>query len=191
VRTGSNMTWEFTGGLPETHCGYGSTLKATENLRLFLPGLLRMLNVRTLLDAPCGDFNWMRKVVLDDIAYIGMDVDEENLADAREWSSADFINRDVLTEPLPKADAWLCRDFLQHLPNSGVEKALKQFKSSSMGWFLATSFSNVWNQDIKKAGQFREVNLSAHPFCLPLPRISIADPLFGGRSLGVWRWGDF
>jgi hypothetical protein len=122
------LTWEFTGGLPETHCGYGSTLKATENLRLFLPGLLRMLNVRTLLDAPCGDFNWMRKVVLDDIAYIGMDVDEENLADAREWSAADFINRDVLTEPLPKADAWLCRDFLQHLPNAGVERALKQFQ---------------------------------------------------------------
>jgi hypothetical protein len=187
------MTWEFTGGLPETHCGYGSTLKATENLRLFLPGLLRMLNIRVLFDAPCGDLNWVQKVILDDIVYIGMDVNEEHLAEGwdRMPPNGFLINQDVLAEPLPKADAWLCRDFLQHLPNAGVEKALAQFKSSSMGWFLATSFSNVWNQDIKKAGQFREVNLTAHPFSLPPPRISIADPLFGGRSLSVWRWGDF
>jgi hypothetical protein len=186
------MAWEFTGGLPETRCGYGSTLKATENLRLFLPGLLRMLNVRTLLDAPCGDFNWMRRVILDDIAYVGVDVDEDNLAAARERApDRCFINRDMLNEPLPDADAWLCRDFLQHLPNALVNDALKQFKNSRIGWLLATSFSNVWNQDIKRPGQFRELNLSAHPFCLPLPRISIADPLLVGRTLSVWRWGDF
>jgi hypothetical protein len=39
--------------------GGGSDLEQTSALRAALPGVLQRLGVRTLLDAPCGDFHWM------------------------------------------------------------------------------------------------------------------------------------
>ncbi len=51
-------------GSQESRSGQGSELAATENLRAYLPELFERLNVRTFLDAPCGDWNWMREVDL-------------------------------------------------------------------------------------------------------------------------------
>ena len=39
--------------------------------------MLKGLKVRRLLDAPCGDHNWMRHVDLDGIQYLGMDLVED------------------------------------------------------------------------------------------------------------------
>jgi hypothetical protein len=39
-----------------------------------LPLLIEDIRVRSLLDAPCGDFNWMRHVKLRLREYIGVDV---------------------------------------------------------------------------------------------------------------------
>jgi len=49
-------------GEQESVSGNGSSLAATANLRQELPPLLAGLNVTSLLDAPCGDFNWMKEV---------------------------------------------------------------------------------------------------------------------------------
>lgn len=43
--------------------GYGSAAEGTEKIRAGLPELWRQLGVRTLVDAPCGDFGWMRNIV--------------------------------------------------------------------------------------------------------------------------------
>jgi hypothetical protein len=43
----------------ETVSGPGSTLERTAKLRRELPILLEEIGARTLLDAPCGDFNWI------------------------------------------------------------------------------------------------------------------------------------
>ena len=40
--------------------GPGSTLDATFALRTALPTLITDLNIRTILDAPCGDCRWIR-----------------------------------------------------------------------------------------------------------------------------------
>ncbi len=44
--------------------GSGSESEFTASLRVTLPDLLRELGVRSVLDAPCGDFNWMQGVDL-------------------------------------------------------------------------------------------------------------------------------
>ena len=54
-------------GSEESVSGCGSTIANTEELRTTLPQLLADLNVSTLLDVPCGDFNWMSKVDLGSI----------------------------------------------------------------------------------------------------------------------------
>src|SRR3984885_4706502 len=54
--------------------GPGSSLKYTQALREELPKFLRRYNVRTIFDAGCGDFLWMKHVPLDGINYLGGDV---------------------------------------------------------------------------------------------------------------------
>ena len=47
-------------GDPESVSGPGSTLTRTSKLRSELPVFWKEIGARTLLDAPCGDFNWMK-----------------------------------------------------------------------------------------------------------------------------------
>ena len=35
------------------------------------------MKITSVLDIPCGDFNWMQKVDLSNIEYIGADIVEE------------------------------------------------------------------------------------------------------------------
>lgn len=183
--------WKFTGGKPETPCGAGSTLATTAYLRERLPGVLSSLSIMTLLDAPCGDLNWMQEVDLSGVDYIGCDID--HLATAR-WNAATgfnahsfrFLEVDIVNGLLPRADAILCRDFMQHLPNEMVFQTLRNFKRTGAEWLLMTSHLNETNADILTAGEFRPLNLQELPFNLPEPAMSIGDPPGSSRILGVW-----
>ena len=59
-------------GAGETRSGAGSTMHATRELRDALPRLLRSLGVTSLLDAGCGDTNWLPD--LGGIGYVGVDI---------------------------------------------------------------------------------------------------------------------
>lgn len=48
----------------ESVSGDGSELEVTKDLRIALEDLLNFLDIRTMLDIPCGDFNWMKAVNL-------------------------------------------------------------------------------------------------------------------------------
>ncbi|HVR98224.1 MAG TPA: class I SAM-dependent methyltransferase, partial [Thermoanaerobaculia bacterium] len=71
-------------GSRESVSGPGSTqARATD----FLPGLLAMvrdLGTATLLDAPCGDFNWAAPLAEAVERYIGVDVVPDLVARNRE-----------------------------------------------------------------------------------------------------------
>ncbi|CAE6935807.1 hypothetical protein [Paraburkholderia domus] len=57
----------------ESVSGWGSEQGNTERFVRELPDLASRYNVTSVLDVPCGDFNWMRHVDLGDIDYIGAD----------------------------------------------------------------------------------------------------------------------
>lgn len=65
-----NKTW----GDAESVSGPGSELGETRKVREVLPALLRELGVKSMLDAPCGDWNWMKTIDLSGIDYIGAEV---------------------------------------------------------------------------------------------------------------------
>lgn len=148
-----------------------------------LPTLLKKLSVKSLIDAPCGDFNWMACVDLGGIDYLGVDIDEDHLNKARERAGMfhRFEQRDILAGELPRADAVLCRDYLQHLPNELVFRAIVNLSSGK--WLLATSHRNEVNHDIGSVGDFRQLNLMAPPFNFPPPEAWLED---SGRVLGAW-----
>ena len=60
-------------GSDESVSGAGSTVQATKWLVRELSDLLRRYSVKSVLDLPCGDFNWMRYVDLSGIDYVGAD----------------------------------------------------------------------------------------------------------------------
>lgn len=164
-------------------------LKNTTLVRSNLPELLRELRVGTMLDAACGDCNWISGVDLG-VRYIGADIDKISLRNARrrlrgpEWS---LVELDITKGALPQADLVLCRDCLQHLPNRHVSRFLGNFLASRNTWLLATSHRNARNDDIPAAGGYRPLNLRKGPFFLPEPRKVIED---GGRDLALWHRDD-
>ena len=185
----------FFSGQPETMCGKGSTLEATAEVREKLPALLTRLGVEKLLDAPCGDFNWMRLVVADlpKMEYFGVDFDEMHIAKARtsmlimKLQNCRFKVMDVVNARLPAADAVFSRDFFQHVTDDMALRALEGFRATGARLLIATSHETKVNSDIDVIGGFRPIDLSKSPFNLGMPSEILDDPVGSGRILGVWN----
>jgi hypothetical protein len=176
----------------ESVSGVGSNRRYTRNIREKLPALLRKYAIRSILDAPCGDFAWMKNVTFDaDITYIGADIVRELVARLQKEFSAPqrrFMQLDLISDELPKADILICRDCFIHLSNSQVLDALRNFARSDIKYILTTTYKfGRINTDIS-TGQFRAINLQAPPFSLPAPIETIVDYVypFPPRRLALW-----
>lgn len=181
-------------GDAESVSGAGSTLNYTENLRRHLPGLFAKYNVRKLFDAPSGDFNWMSAVLLEaPVKYIGgeivRDLVKQNNARYAGYGVR-FVQFDITRDRFPKADLWMCRDCLFHLPIAEINKALEHFAASKIPYLLTTTHVNTGfsNSDIPLGG-FRMIDLFSPPFNFPqstLERIEDWIPGFPPRLLCLW-----
>ena len=103
----------------ESASGRGSDLDNTETIRAALPALIREWGIRTMIDAPCGDFHWMSRLDLGLERYIGVDIVAElielNRQKYRIEAVREFRVMDLVRDRLPAADLILCRDCLVHL----------------------------------------------------------------------------
>ena len=61
----------------ESSSGYGSENKNTINIKKTIISMIKDLNIKSILDAPCGDFNWIENVLNEDLQYTGGDIVEE------------------------------------------------------------------------------------------------------------------
>jgi SAM-dependent methyltransferase len=175
----------------ESVSGPGSEIAVTASIRSALPNLLRVLDVKSVLDAPCGDFNWLSQVDLAGIDYTGVDIVRAVIERNRVRFAQHFEVCDIITGALPRADLILCRDALVHLSNSAVAAALANFRRSGARWLLTTTFRRGHNADIE-TGQFRPIDLRAKPFSLGEPSLEIDERCmlengnFSDKSLGLW-----
>lgn len=171
----------------ETKSGDGSTLMYTEQIRRDIPILISRLNVNSILDAPCGDFNWFKEINFEStISYTGADIVEGLISDLNQrFSSATrkFIAMDIIKDKLPDADIWLCRDLIFHLPNEDVFNLIDNFIKSDIKYLLITSHaaSDIKNEDTFMGG-FRLINLISPPFLLPTPDAKIKDYIEGAHE---------
>src|SRR5690242_13495129 len=67
-------------GSAESVSGLGSAPAEMRALRATLLDLLKDLHVRTLVDAPCGDFGWLGDGDLPVESYVGLDIVESLVA---------------------------------------------------------------------------------------------------------------
>jgi hypothetical protein len=73
-----------------------------------------------------------------------------------------------------------------------VRTAINQFRQSTIGYLLATTYPNARQNTDIKFGQVRHLNLCAPPFDLPPPFEILRedDDPDTGRVIGVWRRSD-
>lgn len=183
-------------GNAESVSGNGSSLDSTAVFRAGFESLLRRHRIGRLFDAPCGDWNWMQAVSLPEgCDYVGGDIVAAVIADnqARHGrAGVRFVVFDLVAQPLPPADLWLCRDCLIHLSNRDITTVFNNFLASGTPWMLVTSHPHVIRNGDIVTGQYRDVNLQIAPFSLPPPREAVEDRPVGeaARSVGLWHRDD-
>lgn len=159
-------------GSSESRSGTGSHIGTTVKVRKTLPVLWEKHNIKTFLDVPCGDYNWMKEVDKKNIVYIGGDIVPEIIdRNNQNYRSENivFAIMDITADNLPKVDMIFCKDCLQHLSYDSVFRALRSFKKSGSKYLLTTSYPKTWyNWDICN-GDYRPLNLRKKPFKLPKP----------------------
>jgi hypothetical protein len=182
----------------ESRSGSGSDAEQTRVLVAELPQLFRKFGIGSMLDVPCGDFQWMRDVDLAGIRYVGADIVPEvvegNQSFARD--GVRFLSLDLLRSGLPPADLVLVRDCLVHLPYGDIFQGLRNLCRSGGTYVLTTTFpDHKVNSDIRLGG-WRPLNLELAPFGFPPPRHFINEHCregagrYADKSLGLWRLSD-
>ena len=61
-------------GNAESFSGDGSTIKETGATRKILESVIKKYEIKSLLDIPCGDFNWMKLINYKECSYSGADI---------------------------------------------------------------------------------------------------------------------
>lgn len=182
----------------ESASGPGST---RERAATFLPDLIelvRSLGVRTLLDVPCGDFNWAEPLADAVEHYVGVDVVPALIGVARRRSSPRrrFLCRDMVRQRLPRADLVLCRDGLVHLTEADVFAALENLRRTGADYLLATTFLDDRSNPDIATGEWRPLNMERPPFRFPAPLALIDERchhtggIYADKRLALWRFRD-
>ncbi len=177
----------------ESRSGEGSTFEYTRNIRKEIPRLIEQYGLKTILDAPCGDYYWYQHVQRDmDTQYIGADIVEPMIrANEEKFGNENtrFIHLDIITQDLPDADLWLCRDCLFHLSYDDIFSAIDNFLNSNIRYLLTSTHSECDRNIDIPTGHFRQLNLELPPFSFCKPILSIDDWIYGMpvRHLALWE----
>lgn len=109
--------------------GLGSTLEFTKIYRVFLQDFLAKHDIRSVVDAGCGDWEFSQAIDWTGIDYLGLDVVPSVIADnQRRFGSAKvrFAVANIVRDPLPAADLLVVKDVLQHLSHADIARFLAQ-----------------------------------------------------------------
>lgn len=174
----NNNLW----GSKESASGPGSDLSYTANLRESLPAIFEKYSIRTILDTPCGDFNWMKVVLKDhpDLRYFGGDIVEELINRNNALFSGTQISFgviDITKDTLPDADLMIVRDCLFHLSYADINSFLGNLSRSNIKYLLTTThtFDQPHRNTDIVTGDFRFIDIFSEPFCFPMPPLERID----------------
>lgn len=194
--TGIYETGHWQSHQKESVSGPGSTLNQTIALREGLQKLLAEYEIKSMLDIPCGDVNWVKQLDLKGVHYCGADIVEEIIISNTQQYAGDkfaFMHLDIITDDLPYADLVMTRDCLVHLTFSQIKQAIVNVCRSGSKYLLMTTFdfSGRVNTDIQ-TGNWRPLNMCNTPFCLPPPACTIDEKCtegggkYGDKSMSMW-----
>lgn len=153
----------------EGHSGPGSVPKNCAEYTAFIQRFIQENQIRSVVDAGCGDWQFSRLIDWTGVDYIGYDVvkslvERNNAAFAN--NHINFIHANFLQTDLPQADLFLCKDVFQHLTHADILEFLP--KLAKFKYCLITNHVDSFtlssdNPDIR-LGDFRRLDLSKPPF---------------------------
>lgn len=181
--------------------GEGSDLVQTAVIRHEMPQLVKELAVETFLDAPCGDWYWMRHTTLGVKKYTGVDIVETLIEKNQSQFGNDttsFQYANLTTDALPRVDMIFSRDCLVHLSFDDAKRILANFKQSGSKYLLTTTFTDrsTNNDLVGKDSFWRPLNMQLPPFNFPPPIKLINEDCteqrgqYADKCLGLWRLDD-
>jgi len=176
--------------------GKGSDDLQTQTIIQEIPKLLSRFQISSMHDIPCGDFNWMSKLDLDGIAYLGSDIVPELIEKNNQIYASESIKfkmLDLTTDSLPEVDLVFTRDCLVHLSYDDTVKALSNIIGSGSKYLLTSSFVDRERNYNIATGEWRPINLERPPFDFPPPihiineNCTQDDEAFPDKSLLLWE----
>ena len=181
----------------ESVSGPGSETHQTKTLVKELQILLNKMKIRSILDIPCGDFNWMKNINLSKINYIGADIVKELIENNNinyKKKNVKFEVLNLIEDNLPKSDLIIIRDCFVHLNYEQIFKSINNIILSGSKYLLITTFvDREYNQDII-TGYWRAINLRKEPFNFPPPILTIDEkcnePNGKDKSLSLYKISD-
>lgn len=165
-------------GSKESRSGPSASLERTAALRTALPELFRELEIQSVLDCGCGDWNWMRHVDLTGIQYIGCDIVPQLVETLQQTFSAPTINFQVLNllqDPPDTADLWLARDLCSLFSSEDTWQFFQKFLESESKYIGITSVETEDTYQDIFTGAWVPRNFLAAPFSMPVPLKELDD----------------
>lgn len=165
-------------GSKESVSGPPSSLERTAELRVSLLSLFGDLEVQSVIDIGCGDWNWMQYVDLTDISYLGVDIVQpliENLQKKYTNPNINFQKMNVLVDPAETADLWLARDFCCFYTPKEIQQFFQKFLESQSKFLAVTSIETRTPYQETLLGSWKPLNLLAAPLELPEPMAEYDD----------------
>lgn len=165
--------------------GLGSDLgPATEASLQIIKDTIAKYNIKTMVDIPCGDVNWIHDSFETDSLplYVGLDITSA-VIEVNKQRFAHHVNKrfyfwDATKCTLPRVqdgegeekpfDLVHVRDVIQHMHlDQGVQFFCNVFKSGAQILISTTYRTNRKNNNIHEEGGWYPNNLSAEPFSFP------------------------
>jgi SAM-dependent methyltransferase len=154
--------------------GQGSRADVTAVYRAVVETIIGAADVRTVVDAGCGDWEFAHLIDWSPVMYRGVDVVPavvEHNRERFESPAVTFECRDFAVDELPPADLLLCKDVLQHWPLAWVQSFLRRVKRRYRYLLLTNDIASVhWPTDQVNAeielGAWRTLDLERTPFDL-------------------------
>lgn len=154
----------------ESRSGSGSEISQTVNIRTWLKNWIKQNPNCSIVDAPCGDLNWMKLVLSETkVEYLGCDiVDDLIKINSTKYGNEyiKFKKMNICEEELPSANLIIVRDCLFHLSFEDIDMFLKLLRNVDYEYLLTTT--HIVDVDYKNSdivsGDFRKIALFRTPF---------------------------
>jgi hypothetical protein len=166
----------------QSYSGPGSIANSiqTNNLINELEKFFKENRIKDILDAPCGDCAWIKKIFNNEIKYIGIDIVEDlinkNEKIFKSNNNVSFLCNDLIEyNKFDNYDFILMRDFFIHLPIPLINKILLKLKNSNCRFFAFNSYENVNDNKEIVTGEHRKINVLKEPFNLDKPFFKIRE----------------
>lgn len=159
--------------------GSGSNNSSTKIISYELNKFIYEKKIKSILDIPCGDWNWMRNINLDNILYLGCDIVDEVISENKKNYSKKnikFETKDILSDKLPDADLIIVRDLLVHLEDKDILSFINNIKRARFSYLAITSYDHTLkNSKGTPDDNWRPLNLTKEPFNFREPDLKMDD----------------